>query len=47
VTKAEDGGMGGKGIWKPATTGMTPDNENDFMKKYLSGDLVKVESSEG
>jgi nitrate reductase alpha subunit len=26
VTKAEDGGMGGKGIWKTATTGFTPDN---------------------
>ena len=35
---AEDGGMGGKGIWKPATTGMTPGNENDAMKKYLSGE---------
>lgn len=42
VTKAEDGGMGGKGIWAPATTGYTPDNENDFMQRYLAGDLVKV-----
>jgi nitrate reductase alpha subunit len=42
VTKAEDGGMGGKGIWKPATTGFTPDNESDFMKRYLAGDLIKV-----
>jgi len=38
IVKAEDGGMGGKGIWKPATTGMTPGNENDAMKKYLSGE---------
>jgi nitrate reductase alpha subunit len=42
ITKAEDGGMGGKGVWEPATTGYTPDNENDFMKRYLAGDLVKV-----
>jgi len=42
VTKAEDGGLGGKGIWKPATTGLTPDNEDDFMKRYLAGDLVDV-----
>jgi nitrate reductase alpha subunit len=42
VTKAEDGGMGGKGIWKPATTGYSPDNENDLMKRYLAGDLTKV-----
>jgi len=46
VTKAEDGGMGGKGVWKPATTGLTPDNENDFMLRYLAGDLVKVESGD-
>ena len=42
VTKAEDGGLGGKGIWEPARTGMTPDGENEFMKKYLSGDCVQV-----
>jgi len=47
VTKAEDGGLGGKGVWQPATTGFTPDNESDFMKRYLSGDLVKVEGTEG
>jgi nitrate reductase / nitrite oxidoreductase, alpha subunit len=47
VTKAEDGGMGAVGIWQPATVGMTPDNENDFMKRYLSGELVKVEKREG
>jgi nitrate reductase alpha subunit len=42
VTKAEDGGLGGKGIWEPATTGYTPDNESDSMKRYLSGDFTKV-----
>ena len=26
VTRAEAGGLGGEGIWKPATTGYTPDN---------------------
>jgi nitrate reductase alpha subunit len=45
VTKAEDGGMGGKGIWAPATTGYTPDNENDFMKRYLAGTLTRVKGS--
>jgi nitrate reductase alpha subunit len=47
VTKAEDGGLGGTGTWKPATTGFTPDNENDFMRRYLAGDLVKVDKAEG
>jgi len=41
VTKAEDGGLGGRGIWKPATTGYTPDNEGEFMKRYLAGDLYR------
>jgi nitrate reductase / nitrite oxidoreductase, alpha subunit len=42
VTKAEDGGLGGHGRWAPAATGYTPDNEGDFMKRYLMGDLVIV-----
>jgi nitrate reductase alpha subunit len=42
VTKAEDGGLGGVGIWKVATTGFTPDNESQFMKKYLDGQITKV-----
>jgi nitrate reductase alpha subunit len=41
ITKAEDGGLGGKGVWAPATTGFTPDNETDFMKRYLVGDLYR------
>jgi nitrate reductase alpha subunit len=40
VTKAEDGGLGGRGIWTPATTGFTPDNESAFMRRYLAGDLL-------
>jgi nitrate reductase alpha subunit len=41
ITKAEDGGMGGRGVWAPATTGYSPDNESDEMKRYLAGDLTK------
>ncbi len=40
ITKAEDGGLGGKGPWKPATDGMSPDAENDVMKKYLAGGMM-------
>ncbi|RIK65764.1 MAG: nitrate oxidoreductase subunit alpha [Planctomycetota bacterium] len=40
VVKAEDGGLGGKGIWLPATTGMSPGSESDVMKKYLAGEFV-------
>jgi len=42
VTKAEDGGMRGKGIWEPARTGFTPGNESDFMKRYLAGEIVQI-----
>ncbi len=44
ITKAEDGGLGGRGVWKPATTGFTPDGENAFMTRYLAGNLVKVKA---
>jgi len=46
VTKAEDGGLGGKGIWAPATTGYTPAAENETMRKYLAGGFVN-EQGEG
>ncbi|MDZ7267642.1 MAG: molybdopterin-dependent oxidoreductase [candidate division KSB1 bacterium] len=42
VTKAEDGGMNGIGVWFPATTGFTPDNESEFMEKYIAGELVAI-----
>ncbi len=42
ISKAEDGGLGGIGIWEPATTGFSPANESEFMKKYLRGDLINV-----
>ncbi len=42
VTKAEDGGMGGVGVWSVATTGFTPDNESEFMQKYIAGELISV-----
>jgi len=46
ITKAEDGGLHGKGIWAPATTGYSPDNENLDMKKYLEGRFLKEKSEE-
>jgi nitrate reductase alpha subunit len=42
IAKAEDGGLGAKGIWEPARTGFTPGNEGDFMKRYLTGATVKI-----
>jgi nitrate reductase alpha subunit len=40
VIKAEDGGLGGKGIWGPATTGRSPGGENEKMLRYLSGGFI-------
>jgi nitrate reductase alpha subunit len=41
ITKAEPGGMDGKGAWEPTKTGFTPGHENDFMKKYLAGGTLE------
>jgi nitrate reductase alpha subunit len=43
ITKAEDGGIGGKGIWEPAKSGFTPASENALMKRYLDGKFVEIE----
>ncbi len=43
ITKAEDGGLGGKGVWKPATTGFTPDAESEFMERYLKGEVGETD----
>lgn len=40
VTKAEDGAIGGEGVWRPAQSGYRPTYENDAMRRYLAGDYV-------
>ncbi len=42
ITKAEAGGLGGKGVWTPGTTGMSPGGEDDFMERYLDGGIVNL-----
>jgi len=44
ITKAEDGGIGARGLWEPARTGFTPGGEGAFMRRYLAGTLVRVRS---
>ena len=41
VTKAEDGGLGGKGVWATATTGKTPRAEDETMRRYLEGGFIE------
>jgi nitrate reductase alpha subunit len=42
IVKAENGGLGGKGVWFPATQGVTPNKENSMMKRYMEGGFIKL-----
>jgi nitrate reductase alpha subunit len=42
ITKAEDGGIGGKGIWEPVTHGYGPSGDTTPNRLYLAGGYVKV-----
>jgi nitrate reductase alpha subunit len=44
ITKAEDGGLGGVGVWKPATSGYTPGEATPQNERYLTGGYVSVQS---
>jgi nitrate reductase alpha subunit len=41
ITKAEAGGMGGSGLWRPAQLGLRPGYENETFKAFLRGDYTK------
>jgi len=50
ITKAEAGGIGGTGLWRPAALGLRPRYENDAMQRYLAGGYlanVRVRGSGG
>lgn len=40
VTKAEDGAIGGKGLWRPAALGYRSGYESESMKRYLNGGYI-------
>ncbi len=42
ITLAEPGGLNGRGVWEPATTGFSPAGETAAMQRYLNGELVAV-----
>ncbi len=42
LTAAEEGAIGGKGLWRPAVLGFRPSYESDAMKLYLQGGFVHV-----
>ena len=41
IKKAEDGGLNGKGLWRPAELGLRPTYESDNMKAYLAGQFIR------
>ncbi|MBF0134790.1 MAG: molybdopterin-dependent oxidoreductase [Magnetococcus sp. DMHC-1] len=41
-TKAENGGIGGVGKWRPVELGLRPGNESASLKQYLQGGYVKI-----
>ena len=43
ITKAEDGGIGGEGMWKGATYGFGPGVDTQQNELYLAGGLTTVE----
>jgi nitrate reductase alpha subunit len=45
ITKAEDGGLGAKGVWKGGADGFSPAAENEVMKQYLAGDVATAKAA--
>jgi nitrate reductase alpha subunit len=43
ITRAEAGGIGGKGNWRPVDLGIRPTQESEVMKKYLAGGFIEIE----
>lgn len=41
VEKAEDGGIDGQGLWRPAAEGFRVTYESEAMRKYLSGEFIR------
>ena len=40
ITRAEPGGIGGEGLWRPAAQGLRPRYESEAMQRYLQGGFV-------
>ncbi len=41
ITRAEPGGLGAKGLWRPAALGMRPAYANEALAAYVRGDYIK------
>ncbi|OFW48713.1 MAG: molybdopterin oxidoreductase [Acidobacteria bacterium RIFCSPLOWO2_12_FULL_68_19] len=41
ITRAEPGGLEGKGLWRPAALGLRPGYESDAVKRFLEGGFIR------
>jgi nitrate reductase alpha subunit len=41
ITRAEAGGVGGEGLWRPARLGLRPTYEGAALKKFIGGEFVQ------
>ena len=41
ITRAEPGGIGGRGLWRPAAEGLRPRYESEGMQAYLAGSFLR------
>ncbi|MCC7204913.1 MAG: molybdopterin-dependent oxidoreductase [Phycisphaeraceae bacterium] len=41
ITRAEAGGLDGKGLWRPAQIGLRPTYENNTLKTFIAGGFVQ------
>ncbi len=41
ITKSEDGGMGGKGLWRPAAKKLRPTYESAELLKFIKGGYIR------
>ena len=42
ITRAEAGGIGGKGVWRPAALGLRPTYETNLLKRFMAGEFAKL-----
>jgi nitrate reductase alpha subunit len=45
VTKAEPGGIGGQGVWRPAALGLRAGYESQAMKDFLAGKFITIKEA--
>jgi nitrate reductase alpha subunit len=47
ITRAEPGGLGGQGLWRPAALGLRPRYESPGMLRYLAGGFLTGKDKRG